>query len=127
MPKIKLDPFEKDLVRMIKFNNPSYKFKFDDLQEWSSSKDEVLKNLREDEKIFEVSGFYVAMKIRENKKVEKEVELEVDYEYTSDGRRIEQSTYICPECTEVIAIIKGQNSHRPEDTHCKNCGVKFKK
>lgn len=51
MPKIKLDPFEKDLVRMIKFNNPSYKFKFDDLQEWSSSKDAVLKNLREDDYI----------------------------------------------------------------------------
>lgn len=60
-----LTPFEKNLLRDINFyNNTSYNHNH--LMEWNTDKAVVEKNLKEDEKIYEALGCYVAIKL--NKK-----------------------------------------------------------
>ena len=56
-----LSPFEKDLLKIINIEN-NKKFTYKHLMEWNSDKNIVKNNLREDEKIFEALGCFVAIK-----------------------------------------------------------------
>jgi hypothetical protein len=53
--------FERFLLRAIN-NRHRFRFNYKTLMEWSTNKNLVIKNKREDEVIFEVDGIYVAIK-----------------------------------------------------------------
>ena len=58
---MKLNKFERDLCRATNFIY-SKKYKVDDLMEWSSSKEVVESNKRENESVYEVLGVWVAFR-----------------------------------------------------------------
>ena len=59
-----LTQFEKDLLKVINFQN-STKYNHANLMEWSNDKKIVEKNLKSDEKIYYVLGCYVAIKLNQ--------------------------------------------------------------
>lgn len=62
VPKNDLTKFEKDLLKSINVFNKT-KFTHKNFMEWCSDKKTIESHLKEDEKIFEAFGCYVAIKI----------------------------------------------------------------
>lgn len=58
-----LTPFEKDMLKVINFKHNT-KFNHKHLMEWNTSKEEIEKNLKENEEIFEARGVYLAIKVK---------------------------------------------------------------
>lgn len=58
-----LTPFEKDLLKVINFNNGT-NYDHRHLMEWNTSKEQIEKQLQEGEQIFEARGCYIAIKIK---------------------------------------------------------------
>ena len=57
-----LTKFEKDLLKSINITNrTNYNYKH--LMEWNTSKNEIMKNIKEGEIIYKALGCYVAIKI----------------------------------------------------------------
>jgi hypothetical protein len=56
-----LTQFEKNLLRIINVINGTH-YNYKHFMEWSSSKKQVEKNLREGEVMYEALGFFVAIK-----------------------------------------------------------------
>ena len=59
-----LTPTEKNLIKSINFKYGK-KFNHTDFMEWSSSREQVEKNLRDGETIYESLGLFAAMKDQE--------------------------------------------------------------
>jgi sulfur transfer protein SufE len=56
-----LTTFEKNLLRQLNFIEGT-KYNYQHLMEWSNSRATVDKNLKADEKVYEVNGIYIAIK-----------------------------------------------------------------
>jgi hypothetical protein len=56
-----LTKFEKDLLKSINFKWGK-KFTYENLMEWSSSKDVVMANMKDGEELFNTLGIYIAIK-----------------------------------------------------------------
>jgi hypothetical protein len=56
-----LTRFERDLLKAINFKH-GVKYTYQHLMEWNTSKEVVLKNLKEGEKMLDAIGVYVAFK-----------------------------------------------------------------